>query len=202
MGAMLSALRYRLWIICVVLTGVPGVVFCADFEAIIRFNTTCAQCHEGQCSGRLSFNLGAEAAFDHIRRYAGDVDDATMQALYDALSQMKTACAFAPLPELALRKPAESSELDRYRNPRTGAYFVPVGMLQPGQYRLELRLSSPVSFRMEIINEFFELVEENCAGPATLNHAVHFRVEETAKTYMRLGSTNNLRLQSLALSPK
>jgi hypothetical protein len=84
-----------------------------DFESVIRFNTTCAQCHEGQCSGRLSFSLGAEAAFDHIRRYAGDVDDTTVQTLYDALSRMKTTCSFAPLPVLSMREPVKSSELDR-----------------------------------------------------------------------------------------
>ncbi len=26
-----------------------------------------------------------------------------------------------------------------YRNPRTGAYFVSVGMMQPGRHRLELK---------------------------------------------------------------
>ena len=26
--------------------------------SVVRFNTTCAMCHEAECSGRLSFDLG------------------------------------------------------------------------------------------------------------------------------------------------
>jgi len=168
-----------------------------DFESVIRFNTTCARCHEGQCSGRLSFSLGAEAAFDHIRRYAGDVDDATAQTLYDALSRMKMNCSFAPLPVLSMREPVKSSELDRYRNPRTGAYFVPVGTLQSGRHRLEFRLSSPVSFRVEIINEFFELVEETCAGPRVQQQIVDVAVDEEARHYVRLVAPSPLHLEAM-----
>ncbi len=194
--------RTAFWITSVAVMLAPLCATATDFESVVRFNTTCAQCHEGQCSGRLSFSLGAEAAFDHIRRYAGDVDDATTQALYDSLTRMKTTCSFAPLPVLSMQEPVGASQLDRYRNPRTGAYFVPVGELHAGQYRLDIRLALAATFRTEIINEYFELIEEDCAGPATLNHAVRFRVEETAKTYVRLGSANSLRLQSLTLIPE
>lgn len=177
------------------LAAVPLCATATDFESVVRFNTTCAQCHEGQCSGRLSFSLGAEAAFDHIRRYAGDVDDATTQALYDALSRMKTTCSFAPLPVPSMQEPVGASGLDRYRNPRTGAYFVPVGMLQPGRHRLELRLSSPASFRMEIINEFFELVEETCIGPHVQQQVVDFAVDDGVRHYVRLVAPSPLHLE-------
>ncbi len=192
--------RIAFWLTSVMLVA-PHCATAADIESVIRFNTTCAQCHEGQCSGRLSFSLGAEAAFDHIRRYAGDVDDATTQALYDALSRMKIGCAFAPLPVPSMQEPVVASELSRYRNPRTGAYFVPVGILQPEQYRLELRLSSPASFRMEIINEFFELVEETCLGPHVQQKVVAFTVDEGARHYVRLVAPSPLHLESMRWIP-
>ena len=182
----------------VVLAGLPlSAKNAANFETIIRFNTTCAQCHEGECSGRLSFALGAEAVFDHIRRYAGDVDDITAHMLFDALTRMKTTCTFAPLPVLSLQVADRSSELDHYRNPRTGAYFLPIGTLQPGEYGLNLRLRSPASFRIEIINEYFELVEEACLGPNVHQQVVSFRVDERARHYVRLIAPLPLYLESM-----
>ncbi len=194
---MLSAVRFRFWTICAVLAGLPSLVLSgSDLGAIIRFNTTCAQCHEGQCSGRLSFTLGAEAAFDHIRRYAGNVDDALAKKLYDALSRMKMTCAFAPLPALSLRAEVTSG-LDRYRNPDTDAYFVPVGILQPEQYRLAIHTEVPSPFRLEIISEYFELVEETCVGANAEMTVLRFNVDEKAHHYIRLRAPQALRLKSL-----
>lgn len=195
---MRSPIGFWLCISGVVLAGIPlSAQDAANFETTIRFNTTCAQCHEGGCSGRLSFALGAEAVFDHIRRYAGDVDDLTAQSLFDALTRMKTTCAFAPLPVLSLQVSDGSSELDHYRNPRTGAYFVAIGTLQPGEYGLNLRLRSPASFRVEIINEYFELVEETCLGPNVHQQVVSFRVDERARHYIRLIAPLPLHLESM-----
>jgi hypothetical protein len=186
------------WTVTLLLAGFPlSLAHAAELESAIRFNTTCAQCHEGECSGRLSFALGKEAAFDHIRRYAGEVDAATTLYLFDALARMKTDCAFAPMPVLSLQQPAQSSELDTYRNPGTGAYFVPIGTLQPGHYRLDLQLQTPASFRVEVINEFFELVEETCAGPSVQHQAIDFMVEEQARHYVRLRSPRPLSLKSM-----
>ena len=35
--------------------------------AVVRFNTACARCHEGECSGRLSFDHGQESSGNPIR---------------------------------------------------------------------------------------------------------------------------------------
>lgn len=199
---MLSPIGFLLCIAGVALAGLPlSAPNATGFGTIIRFNTTCAKCHEGECSGRLSFALGTEAAFDHIRRYAGDVDDITAKVLFDALARMKKSCAFAPLPPLSLIEPVSTSELDHYRNPRTGAYFIPIGTLQPGEYGLNLRLRSPASFRIEIINEYFELVEETCLGPSVQQQVVGFKVDEAALHYVRLISTIPLRLESMKWGP-
>ncbi len=192
----MSSSRFLGWVVGMVLAGL-SVCGAADLEPIVRFNTTCAQCHEGECSGRLSFALGPEAAFDHIHRYAGDVDDATTQALFDALSSMKTNCAFAPMPAVSLRESVDSSRLLPYRNPRTGVYFVPVGTLQPGKHWLDLRLRSAASFRVEVINEYFELVEETCVGPDVRQQLVGFVVDEGARHYIRIRAPQPVYLESM-----
>jgi hypothetical protein len=41
--------------------------------SIVRLNVVCATCHEGECSGRQTFQLAPEASDGYIRRYAGDI---------------------------------------------------------------------------------------------------------------------------------
>ena len=74
-------------------------------QSAVRFNTICVDCHEGECSGRLGFSLGPGAAYNHIRRYAGDVDDALARQLQALLVHMKRKCAYAPLPALDMHGP-------------------------------------------------------------------------------------------------
>ena len=64
---------------------------------VVRFNTLCATCHEGECSGRLSFDLGIQAAENHIRRHAGDVDRDVWRDLARLLAHTKQACAYYPM---------------------------------------------------------------------------------------------------------
>jgi len=45
----------------------------ASVESTVLFNTDCARCHEGECSGRLSFHLPPEASDQHIRRHGGEL---------------------------------------------------------------------------------------------------------------------------------
>jgi hypothetical protein len=69
-----------------------------------------------------------------------------------------------------------------------------------GRYRLEIRLASKAAFRTEIINEFFELIEEDCSGAETESHAVYFHIEEAADAYVRLDGVEGLHLHSMAVS--
>ena len=64
---------------------------------VVRFNTLCATCHEGECSGRLSFDLGIQASENHIRRHAGDVDQNVWRDLDHLLAHTKQVCAFYPM---------------------------------------------------------------------------------------------------------
>ena len=65
-------------------------------STIVRFNTVCANCHEGECSGRLSFQSGAAAARQHMQRYLGPIVDADVAAFFDLLRYTKENCAHYP----------------------------------------------------------------------------------------------------------
>lgn len=176
----------------------------AAFNAasILRFNTVCAYCHEGQCSGRLSFSLGPEAAFNHIRRYAGDVDEALARQLQALLAHMKQECAYAPLPPQDMRRPLQREILDLYRDSTTGDYFMPLGKLEPGRYRLDLRFEAPASLRVEVLNERFEFLVDACTDRSQAVLPVTVEVEETADHYLRLRSPAELHLEELRLTPE
>ena len=79
----------------------PSLVFAADnisIESTVIFNTTCARCHEGECSGRMSFHLPEDAANQHIRRHGGDLSAERIQQLFRLLRYMKEECSFYPIP--------------------------------------------------------------------------------------------------------
>jgi len=67
-------------------------------KSVVLFNTECARCHEGECSGRMTFHLPREAADTHIRRFGGEVSTERLGELFGLLRHMKESCAFHPLP--------------------------------------------------------------------------------------------------------
>lgn len=173
-----------------------------DTGSILRFNTVCAYCHEGQCSGRLSFSLGPEAAFNHIRRYAGDVDEALTRQLQALLVHMKQKCAYAPLPPPDMRGPLQREILDLYLDSATRDYFIPLGKLEPGRYRLELRFEAPASLRVEVLNERFEFLVDECTDRSHSVLPVTVEVDEAADHFLRLRSPAELYLEELRLTPE
>ena len=156
-----------------------------DTAYLIRFNTACAHCHEGQCSGRLSFALAPAATFAHIRRYAGKVDDADARRLYDALAYMKRACAYPPLAVLG-RHTDDPAALAVYRDAASGDYFVPVGPLAPGPYRLRLDLVAADRLEVEVLNQHFELVAQGRSTDPATQFDIRFAVDEAAQHFVRL----------------
>ena len=171
-----------------------------DTLSILRFNTVCAHCHEGECSGRLSFSLGPEAAFSHIRRFAGDVDGTFVRQLQALLEHMKQECEYAPMPALDVQGPLQREILDAYQDPATGNYFMPLGKLEPGTYRLTLHLEAPVSLRVEVLNRWFEFLVDECYGCNRTVFTAMLEVDEASNHYLRLRSPTALRLEALRLS--
>lgn len=76
-----------------------AAAFAADqlpTASIVRFNTVCTNCHEGECSGRLSFHTGAKEALGHMQRYLGSISDSQAENLFVLLRHTKERCAPYP----------------------------------------------------------------------------------------------------------
>lgn len=170
-------------------------------EAVLRFNTVCAHCHEGQCSGRLSFALGPEATYNHIRRFTGDVPDAQALELNEVLGYMKRHCAYAPLAPVA-KTALSGGELQGFRDSFSGNYFLPLGRLHVGDYELYLELAKPQAIRVEIIADDFEPLVDECRGPAADGVEIRVRLEERTSLFLRVRSPNGLLLEQIRLSPQ
>ncbi|MCB1775203.1 MAG: hypothetical protein KDI88_16435, partial [Gammaproteobacteria bacterium] len=108
-----------------------------DARATLRFATTCANCHEGECSGRMSFSLAPQAAFTHIRQYAGPVDDDLAHGLHGVLERMKAECRYAMWPTVDLATgELDGADLDARHDAWSGRYFIPLPELNAGHYRI------------------------------------------------------------------
>ena len=183
------------------------LVTCADppdFDRVstLRFNTVCSHCHEGQCSGRLTFALGPEATFTHIRRYAGNVDDGLARQLMELLELMKKECAFPPLVELDISQPAHREALDPYRDAESGNYFIPLGNLELGNYQLDLCFETVVPLRVEVLNEWFDFLVDHCSGCGCGTFSQIMEVDEAGKHFLRVRSQHPLELEELTIIPE
>lgn len=116
-------------------------------RAFVDFNTQCARCHEGECSGRLSFSSGSEAAANHLRRYLGELSEGEIQQLYSLLRHTKEDCRIYPFQAEGIpnwRQEAgvlnSPTILDAWRNSAQDGYFIPLGEIEAGRRSLELAL--------------------------------------------------------------
>ena len=154
--------------------GLSAALWCASAagdeipqSAIVRFNTVCANCHEGECSGRLSFHSGAAAARQHMQRYLGPIVDADVVAFFGLLRYTKENCAHYPQPgPIPASGIWTAADLNEWRNPDNGAYFIALGHLAPGDYRLQLSFAHHAEGRLKITDQHFEPLVEAALSPA------------------------------------
>lgn len=178
-------------LVLVVLLMDQGVLAAPDdpsIESVVAFNTQCARCHEGECSGRMSFQLAEGAADEHIRRYGGDMSMETVRDLGALLRYMKERCAFFPLP---LSPGADHSWgrdiLDRLRGPDGTAYFMPLGPMEPNSYLLRISgLDAGVRVCAELVAADFDLVGHDGLAPDGEHQVLRFRVHVPGDLFLRI----------------
>ncbi len=170
-------------------------------ESVIIFNTSCTRCHEGECSGRMTFHLPKSAADQHIHRHGGELSLETTQQLFDLLRYMKEECSFYPFPvSLAKDRIWDSNELGKLQHPSDLAYFLPLGLLEPGVYELQLEgLDDNASYCTEIINnefDYYDIEKLNCGGETT---SLQFQADICEEYYLRLSSRKPVSLKRIEL---
>jgi hypothetical protein len=182
----------------------PTAANAADIPlgTVVRFNTVCAKCHEGECSGRLSFDSGHKATENHIRRYAGEVSPSAQRDLHTLLAYMKQYCAYYPIPvDVPQDRHWRADALGMLRSESENAYFVPLGELAAGRYRARLRFDATAEACAQIISESFDI--EDYPGLRAESGAVDFvfGVERKGPYYLRLQTGKTSGLADLEIVP-
>lgn len=155
--------------------------------AAITFNTACAGCHEGECSGRLSFKNGMVSASGHIRRYAGPLRDDEVAALFEQLKYMKEHCAYYPLVIPVPHDRVWAREaLRALFSPAGKGYFVPLGELEAGRYQVDLIFDRETEVHLQVLgSDFSFLLEKNSFASGSVFEA-SFSNDVRSRYFLRL----------------
>lgn len=192
-----SPARHILAVLCLV-TAPPlsGDETKLTLESTVIFNTDCARCHEGECSGRMSFHLPREEADQHIRRHGGELPEAQVRELYDLLRYMKEECAFYPLPLTLARDRAWDAEtLGRLRSASGETYFLPLGTLGAGRHGVALQGLGPNARPcVELINAEFDSIDAIELEPSETGWWLRFGTEQSTEVFLRLKAPGSMPL--------
>ena len=158
----------------------------SSIKTSVIFNTLCAKCHEGECSGRLSFDTGSNAASSHIKRYAGDVNisKGETKEFFDLLNYMKTECALW-MPNNGKWEP---KNLSHFSLPSAKGYFIPLGPLKKGEYYIEIKLKDDIHFRVEVLSNHFEHFLDLSVCPDGKKQTLQFTIRKEVNTFLRIQS--------------
>lgn len=171
--------------------------------SVILFNTVCAQCHEMECSRRLSFSSSAPAgdARGHIQNYAGPQDAAKLEELFGLIEYTKTRCDYYA-PEMAVPRDGiwSASDLAPLATPSRTDWFVPLGTLPEKTWVLALRLSGDQPIEIEIVNRL-GLVAQGQSAPGTDEVRLAFAVVDAGLPhFLRLRSRGPIRFTQAILA--
>ena len=191
-------------ILIVALITPPSFVIAYDdiqIESKIIFNTACARCHEGECSGRLSFHLPKSAADQHIRRHGGELPLSTIRQLFELLRYMKEECGFYPFSQTLIKdKIWNSGTMSKFHSFSKKAYFIPLGSMEPGKYQLLFSGLNDISnICVEIINSEFDFIEKKNIDRNGENQKLQFNVDSYSEYFLRISANSPIRVNQLEL---
>ncbi|MCD4668323.1 MAG: hypothetical protein K8R44_07030 [Sulfurimonas sp.] len=162
----------------------------------VKFNTVCAKCHEGQCSGRLSFDSGAKAAYSHINRYTKTSSDDEVNEFFTILKYMKKECKIF-LPNLKYKENYSKKDILPYEIPSKKAYFIPLGILKIGIYTLKINIEKFRQYKVEVISEHFDMLLDKCVISCSQKNDLSYLVKEKANYYLRIQSKDKLIINNI-----
>ena len=158
----------------------------------VTFNTLCSKCHEGECSGRLSFDTGSKTAGSHIRRYSeeNNLSKSKIKEFFSLLNHMKKECTVY-MPDTEKWKP---NNLSHFILPSFKGYFIPLGLLESGIYHIEIKTKEDIHFQTEILSEHFDhfLNQEIC--PEKKNNILQFTINKPSTLFLRIKSRSPLHI--------
>ena len=172
----------------------------ASIATAVTFGTTCARCHEGECSGRLSFNLGVEATTSHLIRHAGPLTKNSIRQLFAMLEYMKRECSYPPL---NVPIPTDgiwsSSALAQLCRPLRHSYFIPLGDLDAGRHSLELEFGNEPHMHAEVVTWTFDLLIDQPLEIEDGRARVELQTTESSQAFLRLVAREPIEFERLTL---
>ena len=165
-------------------------------KSAVIFNTLCAKCHEGECSGRLSFDTGSGSASSHIKRYAGDanISGGEIKEFFSLLNYMKKECALL-MPDDGKWK---VENLSRFALPSYEGYFIPLGNLKHGKYHLNIKIKEKIHYRVEVLSNHFDPFVDRSVCPDRKEN-IHFTIDEPVNVFLRIRSKEPLHVIALEI---
>lgn len=169
---------------------------------VVRFNTLCATCHEGECSARLSFRLDPGATDGHIRRYTGDITRQAARELNALLEHMKLNCGYYAIDLPAPQDGRWGAELLlQLHAAQEQAYFVPLGTLAAGHHRFTLTFEADTQVSVQLVSAKFEIAEQPALRTQGGRAEVVLEAEKAGEYYLRLRTEHPARLTALEKEP-
>lgn len=171
-------------------------------SSVVRFNTLCATCHEGECSSRLSFKLDPGATDSHVRRYTGDITAAAARELQALLEYMKLNCSYYAIDIPSPKDGRWRAELlQQLHAAEEKAYFVPLGTLAAGRYRFTLTFEKDAIVSVQLVSAAFEIAEQPSVKTQGGQAVVVLEAERSGDYYLRLRTEQPARLLALDKEP-
>jgi len=163
----------------------------------VIFNTLCAKCHEGQCSGRLSLDNGSKAASSHIKRYAVDTEISTSEEneFFTLLNYMKKECALL-MPDNGKWK---RKNLSYFAVPSHDSYFIPLGTLKSGDYTLIIKVKESNCFRVEVISNKLDSSLDESLPSTAKEQNINFTIDEKLDYFLRIRSRKPIYIETLEI---
>ena len=176
---------------------------CAEtipLASVVRFNTVCSTCHEGECSGRMSFHTGSDAARNHMQRYLGSIDETEAKQLFAMLRHTKEQCTHYPLAgAVTVGHTLSAEQLVQWHNPQQGGYFIPLGQLNKGGHRLQMTFSKAANVKAKVTDRQFEPLAEDSSCPQQNTLEIRFD-NDAGPHYLTIngqGELHSLKLETV-----
>lgn len=109
------------------------------------------------------------------------------------MNHMKTEC-IVWMPDNGIRN---MKKLSLFALPSGKGYFIPLGSLKKGKYRLEIRSKEDSHFRIEVLSDKFEHFLDISACPNCEKEALQFMVDRSSRTFLRIQSRKSFQIIGL-----
>jgi len=168
-----------------------------SLKSSVTFNILCSKCHEGQCSGRLTFDTGSEVASNHIKRYSNDenISKNEIREYFTLLNYMKKECLLLMPDDTKYT----NSDLSSFAIPSHKGYFIPLGILKKGNYSLYIKTKNNIPFRIELISSQFDSSLDRSVCACVKKREFEFTIDKDTNYFLRIKSRKPLNLKSLEI---